>query len=902
MSHPESENGVLPATEPVIRFFLDEASRKHYQVGVLGIRAKASWDGPEKFSHHGMTVVIAPCESTLAVWEALRHRQQDGWLIVLTPRRDDELGMGVLSHFVYQRLRIPDPWHAVLDRFNAFRVDPALYVRSDNRAVATGLLDAMPDKGWPPAPGGVLTESHAFHAVLRGRLDMVDRGMEVDLRAVLEWSTHPEATGRIADFRDLVGDGLADALTDWIAQRCGLVEPPVRTLLRAGRVADLVPLGLLAGLLTDDDSETMRAVGVFQGRYGFGQLSKDTLAAWHADAVGLVSKLSDREMVLRLAEMGTTRLRELDLQHLAARSEILPDGLAARIDELAGEAARVLPSSAGTDPDQPLVDDIKKVEAAWGRVHEHQLAARDRSVEAFDAALRLLRWLAEDAHTGSSLDELMRRHIDADAWVDSAVNDIMRGSAIPAVGETLAAVLDLVRERRDAHDLAFARALADAEQPDVPCVEQVLPDNIIPLAAKQPVLLLVVDALSVGVATELVASASGWVEYALPRQNRRSGALAALPSLTECSRCSLLSGELSRGAASAERQGFAQLLKRHKIGGSGATPLFHQKDLDTVRAGLALAPSVQHVVADTANYKLVGAVLNIVDDTLHHTDPIGARWNLDTITHLRALLEVARQAGRIVVLTSDHGHVLERRAGEVRKYPSSHGNRARTVTPAPESDEVLVQGSRVLTEGHTAILAVNERLRYGPLNAGYHGGASPAEVIVPVIVLHAGDAPTGTGLTPLQRVEPAWWTRSRGGTPAQRPRKAPEGLFDVPQQAATSTQTTLDSDAFGLAKRVTSSKVFQRQKSIAGRLTIFDDQIRALLAALLATPGHRIRAEEAGAALGIATSRLYGAISTVKRVLDVEGYVVLRYEAESGQVGLDEAMLREQFELKGSPP
>src|SRR5207302_651338 len=149
-----------------------------------------------------------------------------------------------------------------------------------------GLLGAKPAKGWPPAPGGVLTESHAFHAVLRSRLDMVDSGMEVDARAVFEWSTHPQATERLAEFRDEVGDALADALIDWLARRCGLVEDPVRTLLRAGRVADLVPLGLIAGLLTDDADGSALALGLLRGKYGLGQLARDTLAAWYTDAGG----------------------------------------------------------------------------------------------------------------------------------------------------------------------------------------------------------------------------------------------------------------------------------------------------------------------------------------------------------------------------------------------------------------------------------------------------------------------------------------------------------------------------------------------------------------------------------------------------------------------------------------
>jgi hypothetical protein len=898
VSQPPTENGVLTATDPVVRHFLDEAAKKHYRAGVLGVRARACWDGPETFTHDGREVVVAPCESTLAVWEALQQRPQDGWLVVLTPRRDDELGVGVLSHFVYQRLRTPDPWQAVMQRFAAVRIDPALDRRSENRSVALGLLEAMPEQGWPPAPGGVLTESHAFHAVLRSRLNMVDLGMVVDTRAVLEWSTRPDATTQLADLRDLVGDALADALIDWIARHCGAVERPVRTLLRAGRVSDLVPLGLVAGLLTGDDSETVRAAGVFQGRYGFGQLSRDILSTWHAEASSLATHTTDRKTTERLADSATTRLRELDLAHLAANSALLPAGLDVRIRAFASEADRVLPPSASDDLDQPLIrDSLDAVESAWSHVQEHHLAAGDRTVGALEATLRLLRWLATSVPEASSLDALMRRHIDVDSWVDSAVNDITLGSATPAVAETFASVLDLVRSRRDAHDRVFATALAATEQSAERGVERVLPEYVIPLAKKnQPVLLLVVDALSMGVATELVAAMDGWVEYGLPSRTRRGGALAALPSLTDCSRCSLLSGELARGSANAEVRGFTQLLKRHGLG-DGAPPLFHQKDLEKKRQGRAIAPSVQNAIVDTTKHPLVAAVLNIVDDTLHHADPIGARWDLDAVTHLRPLLEAAKQAGRLVVLTADHGHVLERRDGEYRKHAARQGTRARSATPPPESDEVLVTGPRVLTDDNAAVLAVNERLRYGPLNAGYHGGASPAEVIVPVIALHAGEP--AVSLEPVRNVEPDWWRRYTVTMPP-RPEANPEptGLFDV---AAPDTATEpADDDAAALAKRVTSSTVFRQQKSIAGRLAITDDRIRTLLATLLATPGRRVPAGDAAAALGIASARLYGAISTIKRILDVEGYVALTFEAQSQQVVLDEAMLREQFGLKGT--
>ena len=55
------------------------------------------------------------------------------------------------------------------------------------------------------------------------------------------------------------------------------------------------------------------------------------------------------------------------------------------------------------------------------------------------------------------------------------------------------------------------------------------------------------------------------------------------------------------------------------------------------------------------------------------------------------------------------------------------------------------------------MLAVDEHLRYGPLKAGYHGGASPAEAVVPVAVLVPGAVPEDVSLHLAPPQEPAWW-------------------------------------------------------------------------------------------------------------------------------------------------
>ena len=153
-------------------------------------------------------------------------------------------------------------------------------------------------------------------------------------------------------------------------------------------------------------------------------------------------------------------------------------------------------------------------------------------------------------------------------------------------------------------------------------------------------------------------------------------------------------------------------------------------------------------------------VLNTIDDALDRSDPAGTVWTADAVKHLEPLLARAAAAGRTVVMTADHGHIVERRQGTQRSYKAVSSGRSRGVTGEVSDGEVEVSGPRVLTEDHRAVLAVDETLRYAPLKAGYHGGASAAEVVVPVAVLvrEGSDYPQDLALLPPQ--QPTWWLTS----------------------------------------------------------------------------------------------------------------------------------------------
>ena len=448
---------------------------------------------------------------------------------------------------------------------------------------------------------------------------------------------------------------------------------------------------------------------------------------------------------------------------------------------------------------------------------------------------------------------------------------------------------------------------------------------VLPLALDAPVLLLVLDGMSAGVGTEVIASVlarsgDGWAEALLPGQNRRAAALAVLPTLTEVSRASLLCGELRTGGQDAERRGYDALTRAHRLPGAA---LFHKKPLDSSRLGFAVADDVAAAIADVTGRPLVTCVLNTIDDALDRSDPGGTDWGTDAVKHLAPLLDRARHAGRIVVLTADHGHIVERRQGTQRAYPGISSGRSRAATEPAGDGEVLVTGPRVLRHDGRAVLAVDEHLRYGPLKAGYHGGAAPAEAVVPVAVLVPGAVPEDVSLLLAPPQEPAWWIdpvapaaagRDRRRPPPARPRRpaadyrrrpqdtAPT-LFDEPDTEPAPAAAGPGGPAPGRQRSpvpaaVLKSAAYAAQKKIAGRVSVTDDQIRGLLDALVAAPGHRLVPAQAAAALAVSPVMLRGAVLHVQRLLNVEGYPVLRVDADGATVILDEALLREQFGVR----
>ena len=235
-------------------------------------------------------------------------------------------------------------------------------------------------------------------------------------------------------------------------------------------------------------------------------------------------------------------------------------------------------------------------------------------------------------------------------------------------------------ERREEENRRFGELLADwiatgSTSGDLLPVEHTIERVIGPLAGEVPVLLVVVDGMSVPVWREILEDLGrqNWASLE-PADAPIPPGLATVPSVTQYSRTSLLSGRLTSGAAADEKRAFEAHPALVRVSKTQFPPvLFHKGELSQP-GGRALAEPVRSEIA-SPDRRIVAAVVNAVDDYLAKADQVRPRWSLEYLPLVAALLHEARMAGRVVVFASDHGHLLD---DETRISRNDFGDRWRS--------------------------------------------------------------------------------------------------------------------------------------------------------------------------------------------------------------------------------
>jgi hypothetical protein len=406
------------------------------------------------------------------------------------------------------------------------------------------------------------------------------------------------------------------------------------------------------------------------------------------------------------------------------------------------------------------------------------------------------------------------------------------------------------------------------------------------------VLLVVLDGLSWAVARALLLddALERWEPWVPGTEEQREAMFATVPSVTKHSRTSLLTGKLQPGSQHVERDEFARALR--DAGGVSRlkdAELFHKADVDSAGRG-NVGENIEQALANSEK-RVVGVVVNAIDDQLAGADQVSLEWSVDTVTPLRTLLKLARK--RAVVLVGDHGHVWDTRTERTIGAASARWR--------PVGEE-LVDGERVfsgpmiqeLTGESEIVAAWSETLRYTRGRRGYHGGASIQEIVTPLVVLGRGEADfSEAGFARLGTVPPSWWELKAPPKQADLETEDTEEDGGQLNLLAKSTDASVDT---AWIRRFLETDRFQDRLDKFGH-GISTDLVGRILTQLEANQ-HRLTEKELAGLLDRTVRRSRGIVVTLKNVLNREGYQVLKQDRREGMIRLDRGLLERQFGLK----
>jgi hypothetical protein len=854
--------------------------------------------------HGEETYVIEQCDSPLALRIALR---EDGGptttKVLITNLDEKQLSDDILVRLAKRQLFPIDSWQIVKSLFQAHAIDPRL---TRHHWIADYLMEFIPEGGYPAVSGGFVDAETVWPILLGQVIGLVsDRP---DLAAILRWSID---TAAIARFH-AASQEFREAAVSWLSETAGITATAVLRCIAANQRADALPIGLAAGVVYNAKArgKLEKAAGKMEERF-LGRSAPDevTIERWNAVAAEVIRlQITDPRSKGSLLQRADEILHEVGAEEFAHLSSTSPLGFGQRLERFGKDLARILDGRGGA-----CLEDLMATRVEIG---DHKLAAHERRcLERLDMAIRLVRWLkrVETRAQGEtrSLVEASHYHLVEGGFVDWARLTLRTGDPIRELSQAYGKLFRRVTEVREVRSREFAELLRawtesnSAQQGLVP-VERLLEEVVSPLAAHSPVLLIVIDGMSVAVCRELLPDLLGqdWIPLNQKGQESLlSAGLATIPSVTEVSRTSLLCGLLRQGASADEQAGFEAHPGLRTHCKSGFLPIVFHKSALRGEGDAVLAGEIREEIA-SPDRRIVGVVINAVDDQLLKGEQLDTRWSRDAIPVLPALLHEARLSRRLVVITSDHGHVLDCNSA---CRPSEGGERWRNAVGAPGEGEQRLSGPRVLIGESKAVTVLwSEKIRYGIKKNGYHGGAAPQEMVTPIAVLSPSDAfPEGWVEVPVD--VPLWWEEPAGSSevsakvPARaRPPKSQQTSlpFNMEEESVKAhTPVATVPVETGLVETLFRSPIFEQQKRLAGRSVPSDEILRSVLNAL-EQRGGRMTSAALSRSVNYPPMRLRGLLAVMQRVLNIDGFAVLTKEEASDTVDLNWELLKRQFDLR----
>ena len=478
------------------------------------------------------------------------------------------------------------------------------------------------------------------------------------------------------------------------------------------------------------------------------------------DAIADLDRTDDPRLAQEHLQRADDLLKQFRCEDHAYRSRLTLLGYEQRLSRFGNQITVTV-----ADPDAESIRRCEELQADIAAHRRAKIGQRTEQLSRTEMALRLLRWLAAPMPKATSFSEMANVYRKELAFVDWGRESICRGEDVVELTKACQQIDQAVLARREKFNQSFAKSLSDWTETgstfkDVCGVEDVLPHFVGKVAeAGNRVLLIVLDGMSWAVCHELLADIrrEHWFEATLDESSAfPAPVVATVPSITTYSRTSLLSGALVKGDSSDEKRNFEANAALKQVCDKRHPPvLFHKKEVTEGARGI-VGDDLTKAILSTNN-RIVGVVFNAIDDRLSSAEQVREDWTINRISPLGAVLKLARDSGRIVILASDHGHVWHR--PEAKLCSGDCGSRWRSHTGDVQEGEIAITGSRVREENgsRTVIVPWVETIYYGKQHNGYHGGATPQEMVSPLVIL-MDKTSTYPGLYRCEYPKPEWWS------------------------------------------------------------------------------------------------------------------------------------------------
>jgi len=225
----------------------------------------------------------------------------------------------------------------------------------------------------------------------------------------------------------------------------------------------------------------------------------------------------------------------------------------------------------------------------------------------------------------------------------------------------------------------------------------------------------------------------------------------------------------------------------------------------------------------------------------------------------------------------------------------------------------VISGSRARDDvgQNSVIVPWSETIYYKRQQNGYHGGATPQEMVAPLVILTDVDLNEKNdaypGLYACEYPKPEWWSCAPVATrPVEQEatvvpaRSYPPSLFDdlhEEKPVEESKKPLAQPMDFGWIEHLFASAAYKDQKEQVRRHAPEDTLVRRCIQALEASGGMMTPAAFSKAA-DVPAGRLDGLVARIQRLLNVDGYEILTMSRTENRIELNVLKLKRQFDLE----